>query len=214
MRERDRDTRAGLYAIVCLPTGREYVGSSYRLLKRFHYHRTTLRHGKHHNRFLQREWDTHGGGAFDFRVLAITGPDPRYLLECEDRLIASSIASGLSMNAALSATTTRHSDGTRAKIREALRKSPTFAATLARIGKANRGKKRTPEMRKRQSERMMGHKRSPVSIARHRETMKGIVRRPEWGAAISAAKKGKKFTEAHRAALRAAHQCKRLAGKA
>lgn len=52
-------TRCGIYAITT-PNGSQYIGSSNRIERRWHEHRSMLRHGKHHSTKLQAAWDKHG----------------------------------------------------------------------------------------------------------------------------------------------------------
>lgn len=65
---------AGIYAIVCLPTGRCYIGSAVRLRARYSLHYHQLSKGEHHSRFLQRAWDKYGPEAFEFRILLLCRP--------------------------------------------------------------------------------------------------------------------------------------------
>jgi len=58
-----------VYQIQCKPTGKVYVGSSYRVFTRWYAHRRDFRSGTHANRFLQRAWAKYGEAAFDFSVL-------------------------------------------------------------------------------------------------------------------------------------------------
>lgn len=60
---------SGIYEIVCLATGKRYVGSAKSLAARWRGHRTHLRLCKHHNRHLQAAWNKHGPDAFVFRTL-------------------------------------------------------------------------------------------------------------------------------------------------
>lgn len=48
---------AGMYLFIHTRTGRIYVGSSKCLKLRFRDHRSALRKGKHHNKFLQEAYD-------------------------------------------------------------------------------------------------------------------------------------------------------------
>lgn len=60
-------TRCGIYAI-STPNGSQYIGSSCKIERRWHEHRSNLRHGKHHSQRLQDAWDKHGK-ALAFTVL-------------------------------------------------------------------------------------------------------------------------------------------------
>lgn len=50
----------GVYQIVCIPTGRFYIGSSDNIPKRKRRHLRDLRRGSHHNAFLQRVYNKYG----------------------------------------------------------------------------------------------------------------------------------------------------------
>ena len=65
----------GVYAITCLPTGKQYIGSAAQSFRiRWNLHRSRLRRGIHHSRYLQRAWVKYGEDAFEFRVLVICRP--------------------------------------------------------------------------------------------------------------------------------------------
>lgn len=63
----NRITRCGIYCI-STPNGSRYIGSSIKIERRWHEHRSNLRHGKHHSARLQAAWDKHGP-ALVFEVL-------------------------------------------------------------------------------------------------------------------------------------------------
>lgn len=65
---KDEDT-CGVYLITCIPTGKEYVGSSYRIASRWYQHRANLRRGKSTCVILQHAWSFHGEDAFRFEIL-------------------------------------------------------------------------------------------------------------------------------------------------
>ena len=61
----------GVYAIVHVPTNVGYVGSTNDLTRRFKEHKTCLRGGKHHSKYLQNAWNKYGEENFEFRRLAL-----------------------------------------------------------------------------------------------------------------------------------------------
>lgn len=66
----------GVYEIICLPTGRRYVGSTgWSIDKRWAKHRRDLRDGKHPSLTMQRAWNKHGVDAFQFRVIEHCSPE-------------------------------------------------------------------------------------------------------------------------------------------
>jgi len=65
---------SGIYFIVCKATGRFYVGSAVDLHMRRRSHWTSLRGGKHGNKYLQRAWRRHGEANFEFQVMELVRP--------------------------------------------------------------------------------------------------------------------------------------------
>lgn len=62
---------SGVYQILCLPTGKVYVGSAVDLYGRWRDHRRYLRQGIHHNKYLQAAWDKYGEESFEFWVSSL-----------------------------------------------------------------------------------------------------------------------------------------------
>ena len=77
---------SGVYIIFHQTKSRAYVGKSKDIHVRWKKHRSDLRSGKHHSRFLQRDWDKSGEGAFLFAVLEVC--PPRALREVEQRYLS------------------------------------------------------------------------------------------------------------------------------
>jgi len=65
---------SGVYRILCTITGKEYVGSSESVGRRWSQHRTDLRGGYHANPHLQRAWDKYGERGFRLEVLEKCAP--------------------------------------------------------------------------------------------------------------------------------------------
>lgn len=76
---------SGIYQILCVPTGKVYIGSAVNLRRRWMEHRKYLRGGRHGNPYLQRAWDKYGESSFAFSVLALVPAD--LLLETEQQWI-------------------------------------------------------------------------------------------------------------------------------
>lgn len=72
---------SGIYRIVCLATGKPYIGSAINLANRCRLHFHHLRQNKHHSITLQRAWDKHGEESFVFEVLELVLP--AFLIERE-----------------------------------------------------------------------------------------------------------------------------------
>jgi group I intron endonuclease len=65
----------GVYRILCVPTGKFYVGSSQNIPRRWQLHREKLITGKQDNPHLQRAWNRYGPDAFQWEILETTTPD-------------------------------------------------------------------------------------------------------------------------------------------
>lgn len=74
---------SGVYAIVCIPTGKKYVGSSVHIPRRLCEHHTALRKGRHHSPALQRAWAKYGESNFEWVVEAIVAAVREDLLAME-----------------------------------------------------------------------------------------------------------------------------------
>jgi group I intron endonuclease len=76
---------SGVYQILCVPTGKVYVGSAVNLVRRWKEHCKNLRRGNHINLYLQHAWDKYGEAAFTFSVVELVPKES--LLEAEQRWI-------------------------------------------------------------------------------------------------------------------------------
>lgn len=74
--------QAGIYRIVRVETGDEYVGSAVNLLRRAKHHVNRLTVNKHYAQHLQHAWNKYGEDAFAFEVLELVD-DPATLLDTE-----------------------------------------------------------------------------------------------------------------------------------
>lgn len=59
----------GIYAIIHLPSGKRYIGSSRNLRDRWRSHLKALKAGKHHCAYLQNAWNKYGADQFEFQIL-------------------------------------------------------------------------------------------------------------------------------------------------
>jgi hypothetical protein len=64
-------TRAGVYAIVCEPTGEVYVGATIDLDARRPHHMSALKYRRHSCKRLQSLHDAHGADAFRWEELEV-----------------------------------------------------------------------------------------------------------------------------------------------
>jgi len=81
-------TKAGVYEIKCLNTGKVYVGQSTDIKKRWKEHKDLLNKAQHHNKRLQADWTLHGKEAFSFSIIQKHKPVPHY---CFDGLVSNLI---------------------------------------------------------------------------------------------------------------------------
>ena len=64
-----KNNKCGVYQILCIPTGKLYVGSSCQIYVRWSQHRNYLTKGISSCRYLQYAWTKHGRSAFRFSIL-------------------------------------------------------------------------------------------------------------------------------------------------
>ncbi len=70
-----KTSRAGVYAIRNLVTGRVLVASSNDVQGALNRHRFELRQGGHRNRLLSQDWSRHGEASFAFDILGMVEPE-------------------------------------------------------------------------------------------------------------------------------------------
>jgi group I intron endonuclease len=80
-------TESGIYQILCVPTGKIYIGSAVNLARRWKDHLIVLRKSMHTNPHLQRAWNKYGEEGFRFSVLELV--EPSELLKAEQKWIDS-----------------------------------------------------------------------------------------------------------------------------
>ena len=73
--------KAGIYCIRNKTNGKCYIGKSVDIPKRWEKHKTSLRKGCHHNKYLQKAWDAYGEESFCFEVLEYADPNKLASLE-------------------------------------------------------------------------------------------------------------------------------------
>ena len=177
--------RSGIYQILCVPTGKVYIGSSADIRRRWRQHREglTRRYGtSHENSYLQHAWDKYGADAFVFSVLEHVPVDQ--LLEREQHWIDHTRCydRDRGFNRRLRAESDRGVKRTGQaleNIRAALRGRPRpehFFTPEAREAHrraqlARRGRPFTDEHRQKLSEASKGKRMPPASRARQRQAM-------------------------------------------
>lgn len=186
--------KPGIYAIRNKETGVTYVGQSSTIGDRWLYHKSSLRRGVHHGKWLQASWNKRGEDAFEFLVLEYTEGTVEALCEAEARWIEK-LNPGYNVAPVAGSTLgIRHpprSEEFRKKMREMRKGFKHSEETRAKL-KAIAQKKKDDGTMYRPTEE---HK------AKLRAVNLGVKHSPERVAANSMAQKGKKISAEHLAAL-------------
>lgn len=88
-----RKQKPVVYQILNIITGTRYIGKANVTRMRWRAHRTDLTAGTHHNKFLQRDWNTYGPKQFEFSVIGRYS-SAEMALAAEVRFIAKYRAAG------------------------------------------------------------------------------------------------------------------------
>jgi len=138
---------SGVYAIRNMTNGKVYVGRSVDCKGRWGHHRAQLRKGKHANPHLQAAWSRYGEGAFVLGILEREADRSR--LPALERKWIEYLQSG---------------DRERGYNLDTVREGRWVMSeeTKAKIGAANRGKIRSPAMKKRMREVKQGQGKGRV----------------------------------------------------
>ena len=207
---------SGIYAIANMANGKVYIGSSVDVPKRLAAHKAALAGERHHNEHLQRAWDKHGVGAFEFVILEEpVGEDDLVELEQVHIDILCSMDPARGYNQQEAGPKGRPSLATREKMSAAQMGNRSrlgikhTAETRAKIGAANTGKKHTAETRAKMSATRKGM--TPSVEARAKQSAAkmgnqywlGRTHSIEAREKIGAAKRGKTLSPEHRAKISA-----------
>jgi group I intron endonuclease len=138
-------TVSGIYAIVNIVTGRRYVGSSVDVEARFKQHRRDLSSGKHHNSPLQLAWRKYGASGFRFETIECV--EPQRLVEREQYHLDCTQPNVYNVAIVVAAPMLGRTHETSIK-------------TRLKIGAANRGKARSPELREALRRQNLGKRHS------------------------------------------------------
>ena len=141
--------RGGVYQIVNVLDGKIYVGCSIDVRRRFYLHKRMLRMGTHDNIHLQRAWKRDGETSFRFRIIEKVA-DKADLLKREKFWIDELECLTTGYNLCIvgrSQLGTKRSQEAIEKQRASMKGRQKTAAHKAKIGKANKGRKKSPEWR-------------------------------------------------------------------
>jgi group I intron endonuclease len=145
-----------VYAITNKVNGHRYIGSTANYKSRWHTHRSALRRGVHHSFILQKAWDKYGEPSFLFEVLLVCPKNLQILYET--RLMSLETYNVLRTPKEI-------------QIRGGWEHT---AATKAKIAKANKGKKRTPEHRANIAAAVVGRKYNASFCEKARQRQLGV----------------------------------------
>jgi len=73
-----RFNKSGVYIIVNKITNKKYIGSSKNIRERIKRHKSLLKHNNHHNKYLQKSWNTFDPDDFEFGILEYCDSDLRF----------------------------------------------------------------------------------------------------------------------------------------
>lgn len=211
---------SGIYRIINLVNGHQYIGSAQNLPQRWRQHRAALLRGDHGNLVLQRAWELHGEQAFEFKVILICAK--HNLLMYEQRCIDGLQCVYNICKIAGSRMGTRYTDEQRANLAIALKNRPNTPAMLAHIEKLtelNRGRpgiSHTLEVRERISAALKGRKGSAEASLKKSLATKGRPKSEEHKRKIGDGNRGKKkppFSAEHRAKIGAAMKGRKVSAE-
>ena len=85
--KRASESLGGVYSITS-PIGRQYIGGTINFVKRWRYHQSQLRRGKHQSKAMQQDHDALGANAFVFTILLVCRPqDLLFYEQCVQRAL-------------------------------------------------------------------------------------------------------------------------------
>ncbi len=164
---------AGIYAIEHVRSGRSYIGSARCIRARWACHRSLLRKGRHHSRFLQSAWNKYGSEEFVFRVVLLCKVDDLLFYEqlCINGYHSAAPKGFNSVASAGSNVGMKHRPESIQKWRNSRAGYRPSAETIEKIRQANIGRKHTETTKKKMKDKAVGRQPSQrcidASIARH-----------------------------------------------
>ena len=169
-------TVVGVYRIKNTGNGKLYIGSSVNCKQRIGQHKSALRNGRHHSRYLQREWNKSGEDAFAFDVVETCASE--HVRAVEQVFIeyfkSANSQHGYNMcPVAGSCRGTKASDETRRKMSQAAIGHSVSEQTRRMISAAHTGRKHSDEMRAKVSAAQKGKKLKTETIAKMVEARRG-----------------------------------------
>ena len=150
---------SGIYQIRNTINGHRYVGSAVNIQSRWRGHRSDLKLGKHHSRYLQRAWDKYGPEAFEFSILELCFP---WSLTAREQIWINKISPEYNIEqVAGSHFGTKASDEARANMSAAQTKRFSSQAERDKHSQATRGRVISDETKAKHSQRLTGRRLTP-----------------------------------------------------
>lgn len=197
--------QSGIYRIVRIESGEEYIGQSIDCVTRWEQHKYRLSRDIHDNQRLQRAWNKYGPEAFVFEVLEYVPIDKDLLTAREQHYLDTRQPEYNICLVAESTLGVVRTEETRRRMSAALKGHQVSSDTRLRQRLAKLGTHPTPETNKKRAEAIRRSYENP-SEKRLRSFQAQIGRKlppksEETKRRISEAKRGKPITDARRAAL-------------
>lgn len=212
------NSRSGVYRILNRMNDKVYVGSSLDLGKRIHGHRLALNKGRHSNVYLQRSWNKYGEHCFKFSIIEICSPDTcvereQFWIDWYESYL---FKNGYNRSpTAGNCRGIKHGKAFREKGRKRMLGIPMKDWVKKKIAKALTGKSKSANHKKNIWKNRKGWRHSEESKKKISESLltcgkpigwrKGKKHTEEARLKMSKAGKGKAKSEAHKAAIKAAH---------
>lgn len=194
---------SGIYAIQ--RGERSYIGSSADITLRWRKHRSDLRGGRHHSRYLQNAWNKYGEDAFEFVILEECPVD--VLIEREQHYLDAHLIKYNRSPTAGSQLGVVRSPETREKISSSLMGHAVSPETREKLRSASRGNTNRAgqpvslETRAKMSESRKRRETSSETRAKMSASQRGRKHSPETKAKMSAAAKGRTVSAETRSKL-------------
>lgn len=163
--------KSGIYTITS-PSGKQYVGSSQHIPRRWRKHLRDLSLGVHHSRALQNACDKYGIDSFVFKKIIVCSVDD--LIMFEQRAIDVFRPDYNIAPIAGSCRGVKHTAERRLKMSLARIGTKASAETRKRLSEAHKGKAQSAELVEKRIVHIRGIKRSPEIRARMSAAMKGM----------------------------------------
>lgn len=133
---------SGIYRIVNTINGKQYIGSSVDVEKRWNVHRCSFRKNKHHSPYLQKSWNKYGEDSFVFEII-LDVENKNDLIAWEQIWINALKPEYNVLPTAGSSLGAKHSDKTKARMSAAKRQMSD--ETKAKMSAAKKGIKRSDD---------------------------------------------------------------------